>query len=101
MVEISLILAADAAVAKSLQSHPILCDPIDGSPLSQGFSRQEHWSGLPFLSPMRESEVAQSCPTQSDLMHCSLAGTSVYGSFQARVLECGAIIFSKIDTKWY
>ena len=32
MVEISLILAADAAVAKSLQSHPILCDPIDGSP---------------------------------------------------------------------
>ena len=40
---------------------------------------------------MRESEVAQSCPTQSDLMHCSLAGTSVYGSFQARVLEWVAI----------
>ena len=26
-----------------------------GTP-SQGFSRQEHWSGLPFPSPMRESE---------------------------------------------
>ena len=26
------------------------------APLSPGFSRQEHWSGLPFLSPMRESE---------------------------------------------
>ena len=26
------------------------------APLSQGFSRQEHWSGLPFPSPMRESE---------------------------------------------
>ena len=25
-------------------------------PLSLGFSRQEHWSGLPFLSPMNESE---------------------------------------------
>ena len=51
--------AAAAAVAKSLQSCPTLCDPIDGSPPgspSQGFSRQEHWSGLPFPSPMRESE---------------------------------------------
>ena len=25
-------------------------------PLSVGFSRQEHWSGLPFPSPMQESE---------------------------------------------
>ena len=25
-------------------------------PLSLGFSRQEHWSGLPFPSPMHESE---------------------------------------------
>ena len=33
--------------------------------LSLGFSRQEHWSGLPFPSPKHESEseVAQSCPT--------------------------------------
>ena len=36
-----------------------LCDPRDGSPPgspSLGFSRQEHWSGLPFPSPMHESE---------------------------------------------
>ena len=26
------------------------------APPSLGFSRQEHWSGLPFLSPMNESE---------------------------------------------
>ena len=26
------------------------------APPSLGFSRQEHWSGLPFLSPMHESE---------------------------------------------
>ena len=45
-----------AAAAKSLQSCPTLCDPIDGSPPSLGFSRQEHWSGLPFPSPMQESE---------------------------------------------
>ena len=51
--------ASAAAAAASLQSCPTLCDPIDGSPLgspSLGFSRQEHWSGLPFPSPMHESE---------------------------------------------
>ena len=42
---------AAAATAKSLQSCPTLCNPRDGSragPLSLGFSRQEHWRGLPF-----------------------------------------------------
>ena len=48
--------AAAAAAAESLQSCPTLCDPIDGGPLSLGFSRQEQWSGLPFPSPMHESE---------------------------------------------
>ena len=50
---------AAAPAAKSLQSCPTLCDPINGSPPgspSLGFSRQEHWSGLPFPSPMHESE---------------------------------------------
>ena len=63
---------------------------------SLGFSRQEHWSGLPFPSPMHESEseVAQSCPTLSDPMDCSLPGSSVRGIFQSRVLEWGAIAFS-------
>ena len=59
-----------------------------------GFSRQEYWSGLPFPSPTRESEVAQSCPTLSDPMDCSLPGYSVHGILQARVLEWGATAFS-------
>ena len=134
--------------AKSLQLCPTLCDPLDGSPPgspSLGFSRQEHWSGLPFPSPMHKSEkwkwkwsrvrpsatpwtqptrllhpwgfpgnstgvgchfllqcmkvksgseVAQSCPTFSDPMDCSLPGSSVHGIFQARVLVWGAIAFS-------
>ena len=42
----------------------------------------------------RESEVAQSCPTASDPMDCSLPGSSIHGIFQARVLEWGAIAFS-------
>ena len=41
-----------------------------------------------------ESEVAQSCPTLSDPMDCSLPGSSAHGIFQARVLEWGAIAFS-------
>ena len=64
--------------------------------LSLGFSRQEHWSGLPFPSLMHESEseVAQSCLTLLDPMDCSLPGSSAHGIFQARVLEWGAIAFS-------
>ena len=41
-----------------------------------------------------QSEVAQSCPTLSDPMDCSLPGSSVHGIFQARVLEWGAIASS-------
>ena len=54
-----LLLMTIAAAAESLQLCPTLCDPIDGSPPgspSLGFSRQEHWSGLPFPSPVHESE---------------------------------------------
>ena len=42
-------------------------------------SRQEHWSGLPFPSPMHESEVAQSCLTLHDPMDWSLPGSSIMG----------------------
>ena len=75
------------------------------APPSLGFSRQEHWSGLPFPSPMHESEkwkwscsVAQSCLTLSDPMDCGPPGSSVHGIFQARVLEWGAIAFSNVCT---
>ena len=34
-----------------------------------------------------EREVAQSCPTPSNPMDCSLPGSSIHGIFQARVLE--------------
>ena len=42
-----------------------------------------------------EREVTQSCLTPSDPMDCSLPGSSVHGIFQARVLEWGAIAFSR------
>ena len=49
---------------------------------------------------VKESEVAQSCPTPSDPMDCSLPGSSVHGIFQARVLEWGAIAFSRKCSKF-
>ena len=45
-----------------------------------------------------ESEVAQSCPTLRDPMDCSPPGSSIHGICQARVLEWGAIAFSKVST---
>ena len=53
------VLSCSLAAAESLQSCPTLCNPLDAAhqaPLSLGFSRQDHWSGLPFPSPMHESE---------------------------------------------
>ena len=43
-----------------------------------------------------EREVAQSCPTLTDPMDCSLPGSSIRGIFEARVLEWGAIAFSDV-----
>ena len=51
--------AAAATAAKSLQSCPTLCDPIDGSPPGSpvpGILQARHWSGLLFPSLMHESE---------------------------------------------
>ena len=53
---------------------------------------------LQFMKVKSEIEVAQSCPTLSDPMDCSLPGSSIHGIFQARVLEWGAVAFSTKNT---
>ena len=90
-----------AAAAKSLQSCPTLCDPIDGSPPGStipGILQARTGVCCHFLlqcmKVKSESEVTQLCPTLNDSMDCSLPGSSVHGIFQARVLERGAIAFS-------
>ena len=92
-----------AAAAKSLESCPTLCDPIDGSPPGSpvpGILQARTRVGCHFLlqcmKVKSESEVAQSCPTLSDPMDCSPPGSSVHGIFQAGVLEWGAIAFSRL-----
>ena len=88
-----------AAAAKSLQSCPTLCEPIDGSPpgsLHPWDSPSKNTGvGCHFLlqcmKVKSEREVTQSCQILRDPMDCSLPGSSVHGVFQARVLEWGAI----------
>ena len=94
-----------AAAAKSLQSCPTLCDPIDGSPpgspvpgILQARTRVDCHFLLQCMKVKSESEVAQSCPTPSNTMDCTLPGSSIHGIFQARVLEWGAIAFSGADS---
>ena len=90
--------------AKSLQSCPTLCNPIDGSPpgspvpgiLQARITRVGCHFLLQCMKVKSESEVSQSCPTLRDPMDCSLPGSSVHGIFQARVLEWGAIAFSNV-----
>ena len=97
LIKSSVYLLTAAAAAKSLQSCLTLCDPMDGSPLvSPVPGILQARSGLPFPSPMQESEseVAQSCLTLCFPMDCSLPGSSVHGVLQARVLEWCAIAFS-------
>ena len=48
-----------------------------------------------------ESEVAQSCPTLSNPVDCSLPGSSAHRIFQARVLEWGAIACSEKQATIY
>ena len=90
------------AAAKSLQSCPTLRDhrrqptrlprPWDSPGKNTGV-------GCHFLLQCMQvksgSEAAQSCPTLSDLMDCSPPGSYIHGTFQARVLEWGALAFSK------
>ena len=95
-------LNAAAIAAKSLQSCPTLCNPIDGSPPGSpvpGILQASNTGvGCHFLlqcvKVKSKSEVAQLCPTVSDPMDCSPPGFSVRGIFQARVLEWGATAFS-------
>ena len=55
-----------------------------------------HWAAwkVPYWRES-ESEVAESCPTLCTSVDCSLPGSSVHGVFQAGVLECAAIAFSR------
>ena len=95
---IPLILLYHAAAAKSIQSCPAMCDPIDGSPPgspSLGFSRQEHWSGLPFPSPGGSSPPKPGSPAlQADSLPLSHQGS--HGDMYGRIIH----VNNYLKCKW-
>ena len=90
-----------SAAAKSPQSCPTLCYPIDGSPPGSPVpgilqARTLEWVVISSCMHERKSERegTQSCPTLNDRMDYSLPGASIRGIFQVTVLEWVAIAFS-------
>ena len=91
-----------SAAAKSLQSCPtVRSHRWQPTRLRRSWDSPDKNTGVgchvlvQCMKVKSESEVAQSCPTLSDPMDCSPPGSSIHGIFQARVLEWGAIAFSR------
>ena len=89
--------------AKSHQSCPTLCDPIDGSLPGSTVPgilqvRTSEWVAISFSNAWKWKVKVKSLSHVwlSDPMDCSLPGSSIHGIFLARVLEWGAIAFSEI-----
>ena len=98
------LLHAAAAAAKSLQSCPTLCDPIDGRPPGSPVpgilqARTLEWVAISFSSAWKWKVKGKSL---SRVRLLEAPWTTVYqappsmGFFQARVLEWGAIAFSSL-----
>ena len=95
---------ATAAAAKSLQSCPTLCDPIDGSPPGSSVpgilqARILEWVDISFSNAGMHAKLLQSCQTLCNPIDGSPPGSSVPGIPQARILEWVAISFSNA-WKW-
>ena len=87
-----------AAAAKSLQSCPTLCDPIDGSPPGSPVpgilqARTLQWVAISFSNAWKWKVKVKllSRPTLSDPVVCSPPGSSIHGIFRARTLEWGRL----------
>ena len=96
------LLYSNTAAAKLLQSCPTLrphrlqpirlCHPWDSPGKNTGMGC--HFL-LQCIKVKSESEIVQSCPTLSDPMDCSLAGSSIHGIFQARMMGWVTISYSR------
>ena len=96
-----MLISAPAAAAKSLQSCPTLCDPIDGSPPGSPVpgilqARTLEWVVISFFNAWKWKVKVKSLSRVQlrDHMDCSLPGSSIHGIFQARVLEWIAVASS-------
>ena len=70
-----------SAAAKSLQSYPTLCDPIDSSPPGSSVpgilqARILEWVAISFSNACMHAKLLQSCPTLCNPMDSSPPGSS-------------------------
>ena len=91
-----------AATAKSLQSSPTMCDPIDGSPPGSPVpgilqARVLEWVAISFSNAWKWKVKVKSL--SCDPMDWSSPCSSVHGIFQARVLEWVASVLSALQSK--
>ena len=89
-----------AAAAKSLQSCPTPCDPIDGSPPGSSVpgilqARILEWVTISFSNACMHAKSPQLCPTLGNPMDSSPPGSSIHRILQARILEWATISFSR------
>ena len=95
-----------AAAAKSLQSCPTLCNPIDGSPPGSTTipgilqARTLEWVAISFSNAVA-AKLLQSCPTLCNPIDSSPPGSTIPGILQARTLEWVAISFSNAASKQF
>ena len=73
-----------AAAAKSFQSCPTLCHPIDGSPAGSSVpvilqARILEQVAISFSNTCMHAKSLQSCPTLCDPMDSSPPGSSLHG----------------------
>ena len=102
IVSSNLLLIPSTTAAKSLQSCPTLCNPIDSSPPGSPIprilqARIQEWIAISFSNAWKWKMKVTSLSRVRLLvtpMDCSLPGSSIHGIFQARALEWGAIAFS-------
>ena len=73
----------------------VFCGDLNRKEIQRRGDLCTHVADSTLLYSRSESEVAQSCLTLCNPMDCSLPGSPVCGIFQARVLEWGAISFSR------
>ena len=91
-----------AATAKSFQSCPTLCNPIDSSPPGSSIpgilqARTLEWVAISFSNAWKWKVKVKGLSRVRlfvNSMDCSLPGFFIHGILQARVLEWGAIAFS-------
>ena len=91
-----------AAAAKSLQSCPTLCNPIDGSPPGSSVpgilqARILEWVAVSFSNACMHAKLLQSCLTLCNPMDSSPLGSSVPRILQARTQEWVAISSSSLS----